>query len=205
MNTKTSAKALATGLAIAAALTLPAGFAQAQELVIQDNRPARFFIGAGLTAGGDRLVTARDFHGHDESLRAGGVFQFHGGVEFRVAPAVSMALSIGYHVDAIDSFWDSTWFARWPVEALAHVQVDPHWRIGGGARYAISPRLSSDRFGPDLDEDFRATIGAVIEVEYLFNHQLGLKLRGVTERYKSEIGLPTVSGDHIGLVLNFYF
>lgn len=30
-------------------------------------------------------------------------------------------------------------------------------------------------------------------------------INGSDERYKSKAGLPTVNGDHVGLVLNFYF
>ena len=214
MNLKTSAvtplsrrvrDTLATfATALAASLAIPAGPAQAQ-IVYQDTRPVRFFVGGGLTAGGDRLVTARYINGSDDSLRGGGTVQFHGGVEFRVAPTVTLALSAGYHIDAIDTFWGSTWFGRVPIEALGHVQVDPRWRIGGGLRVAVNPKLSSDGFAPDVEEHFRTAVGPVLEVEYLFTRQFGLKLRGVSERYKSKAGLPTVDGDHVGLIFNFYF
>jgi hypothetical protein len=200
-----SPAALAARLAIAAAVILPAGAAGAQELVFQDTRPVRFFVGGGLTAGGDRLVTARYINGSDESLHGGGTIQVHAGLEFRVAPSLTMALSAGYHLDAIDTFWGSTWFGRVPIEALAHFQVDPRWRVGGGVRFAVDPTLSSDGFGADVDEHFRSSVGPVVEVEYLFNPRLGLKLRGVSERYKSKQGLPTVDGNHVGLLLNFYF
>ena len=204
MNQKTSAGITLSALALATALALPVR-AEAQELVIQDNRPYRFFVGGGLTAGGDRLVTAHYIRGGDESLHGGGTIQLHGGLEFRVAPSLTMALSVGYHVDAIDTFWGSTWFARVPVEALAHFQVDRNWRIGGGIRYAIDPTLSSDGDAPDVHEHFRSSVSPVIELEYLFNPHLGLKFRAVNERYKSKAGLPTVDGDHVGLMLNYYF
>ena len=205
MKTRTSAARFVCGMAIAAAVLLPVGHARSQELVIQDTRPVRFFVGGGLTFGGDRLVTARYINGSDESLHGGGTIQIHGGLEFKVAPALTLALSAGYHLDAIDTFWGSTWFGRVPIEALGHFQLDPHWRIGGGVRFAVDPTLSSDGFAPDVDEHFRSSVGPVIEVEYLFNRSLGLKLRGVSERYKSKQGLPTVDGNHVGLLLNFYF
>lgn len=209
MNPKTSVGsacrlALATFIG-ATSIALPAVPVQAQELVFEDSRPYRFFLGGGLTAGGDRLVTARYIDGSDESLRGGGTIQLHGGMQFNVAPALTMALSIGYHVDAIDTFWGSTWFARVPVEALAHVRLDRNWRIGGGIRYAIDPTLSSDGYAPDVDEHFRSSVSPVVEVEYLFTPHLGLKFRAVNERYKSKVGLPTVDGDHVGLIFNYYF
>lgn len=209
MNTKTSTNAFLAPLALAASLALSSGLfpglAQAQELIRQDVRPVRFFIGGGFTAGGDRLITARQFNDDDYSLHGGGLLQVHGGVEFRIAPTVSLALSVGYHVDAVDTFWGSTRFSRVPIEALGHVRVHPNWRVGGGVRFTVDPTLSSDGFAPDVDENFRSSIGPVIEVEYLFNPRLGLKLRGVSERYKSKAGLSTVSGNHVGLMLNFYF
>lgn len=209
MNTSTSIGSIGASHAfcamLAAVLSLPAGPAQAQELVFQDARPYRFFLGGGLTAGGDRLLTAHYIDGDDDSLRAGGTFQFHGGMQFQVAPRLTMALSVGYHVDAIDTFWGSTWFSRVPVEGLAHFQLDRNWRIGGGIRYPIDPRVSSDDFAPDVDEDFQSSVSPVFEIEYLFTPNLGLKFRAVSERYKSKRGLPTVDGDHVGLVLNFYF
>ena len=205
MNIRRSARAVASHLAIAATLLVSNGVAQAQELIIDDIRPVRFFVGGGLTAGGDRLVTARFVNGDDYTIHGGALLQVHGGIEFRVAPAVSLALSLGYHVDSADAWNGSTWFSRIPVEALAHFNVAPNWRLGGGVRFALHPRLSSDGYAPSVDEDFKSAIGPVLEVEYLFNPRFGLKLRGVSERYKSKAGLPTVDGDHIGLMANFYF
>jgi hypothetical protein len=210
MNAKISVGSFGARLALAVAIgsafvATSAAHVQAQELVIQDARPYRFFLGGGLTAGGDRLITARYINGSDESLRGGGTIQIHGGMQFQVAPALTMALSLGYHVDAIDTFWGSTWFARVPVEGLAHLQLDRNWRVGGGIRYAIDPTLSSDGFAPDVDEHFRSSVSPVVEIEYLFTPNLGLKLRAVNERYKSKAGLPNVDGDHVGLILNYYF
>ncbi len=210
MNAKTSAGLLSARLLLATAFAatvfaVPGANLRAQELVYQDARPFRFFLGGGLTTGGDRLVTARYIDGSDESLRGGGTVQIHGGMQFQVAPALTMALSIGYHVDAIDTFWGSTWFGRWPLEGLAHFQLDRNWRIGGGIRYAIDPTLSSDGFASSVDEHFSSSVSPVVEIEYLFTPHMGLKLRAVNERYKSKIGLPTVDGDHLGLIFNYYF
>jgi len=192
-------------LLLAGVLMLCAVAARAQSFVVVDDRPVRFFAGIGLTGGGDRLVTTRYNYRDDYTLHAGGVFQAHFGAEFKVAPGVSLALSAGYHVDGNSNFWGSTTFSRYPIEALAHVRLQPGWRAGGGLRVALNPRLSSDGYAPVTEEDFRTAVGGVVEVEYLFNPWLGLKLRGVFERYESKLNLPTVSGNHVGLVLNFYF
>ncbi|NLD53849.1 MAG: hypothetical protein GX652_04215 [Burkholderiaceae bacterium] len=206
MTSTAPLRSLPGRLAATAVLAVAFGApAQAQEVVYQDLRPVRLFIGGGLTAGGDRLATAQYYHGSDYSLRAGGLVQFHGGIEFQVAPLASVALSVGYHIDAIDDFWGSTRFTRVPVELLGHFRVHPNWRLGGGIRWAIDPKLTSKGYAPVADEDFDSSVGPVIEAEYLFNPSLGLKVRGVFEQYRSKAGLPSVNGNHIGVVLNFYF
>jgi hypothetical protein len=205
MNPIAHLRPLSRHLAVAAVLAAGAGAAQAQAVVHQDLRPVRLFIGGGLTAGGDRLATAHYYHGSDYTLHAGGLVQFHGGLEFQVTPLASVALSVGYHIDAIDDFWGSTRFTRVPVELLGHFRVHPNWRLGGGIRWAINPKLTSEGHSPVVDEDFDTAVGPVIEAEYLFNPSLGLKVRGVFEQYRSKAGLPSVNGNHIGVVLNFYF
>lgn len=201
-----SLRRLAGGAALALACTAAAPSARAQTVVDLDApRPARFFAGIGLTGGGDRLYTARYSDGTTQTLRAGGLFQLYGGVEFRVARGVSLAVSAGYHVDSASARNGSVWFGRVPIELLGHVQVAPYWRVGGGLRVATNPTLRSDRDAAGVDEDFHTAVGPVLEIEHTFNPWLGLKLRGVAERYKSRVGLPTANGNHVGLLVTFYF
>ncbi|MGE0801369.1 MAG: hypothetical protein AB7G13_13515 [Lautropia sp.] len=195
----------AAACALAAALTVMPPTDAAAQQIIEDLRPVRFFAGFGLTAGGDRLATARYRYYRDESVHAGGLLQLHAGIEFRMAPGVTGALSAGYHADGTSGWRGSYSFDRWPIEALAHVAVAPRWRVGGGARLVLNPRLRSDGDFPDVNERFKNALGGVVEVEYRFTDLIGLKLRGVAERYKSKQALPSADGNHVGLVMNFYF
>ncbi|MGE0313272.1 MAG: hypothetical protein AB7P21_16805 [Lautropia sp.] len=192
-------------LVLAAALSGASGIARAQSLEIVAERPVRAFVGFGLTGGGDRLITARYTDGSSYTLRGGGLLQLHAGAEFRLAPRVTMAASLGYHVDAASAANGSVSFRRFPLEALAHLEFAPGWRVGGGLRLALDPKLESDRGFFGADQRYETSLGPVLEIEYRFNRLLGLKLRGVVERYESKDGLPTVSGDHVGMFLNFYF
>ena len=188
----------------------PGGMPQA---VVVQPRPIRFIAGIGVTGGGDRLATARYrnyYYYEDRDIRAGQLLQIHGGIEWRVAPAVTMQATIGYHGDSVDGWNGDIDFTRYPLELLAHYQFAPMWRVGGGLRYTINPRLdgwSIDRSGVarDLDVKFKRSLGPVIEVEFLVARWVGIKLRGAFERYKPRGGGPTADGNHIGLFGNFYF
>ena len=204
---RTLRNALGTGLiALCASSAVWSPDAAAQTLeVIPSSRPVRFFFGLGLTGGGDRLVEARYTDGTSYTLRGGGLFQLHAGAEFRLAPRLTMAASLGYHADSASALNGSVTFRRYPLEGLMHYEFAPGWHVGGGVRVAFDPKLSSERAFFGADQNYETSIGPVFEIEYRFNRLLGLKARGVLERYKSEQNLPTVSGNHVGLVLNFYF
>lgn len=192
-------------LAVGGAMLGWSSTAQAQQLEIVRERPVRAFVGFGLTTGGDRLITARYTDGSSYTLRGGGLLQIHAGAEFRLAPRVTMAASLGYHADSATAYNGSVTFRRYPLEGLAHYEFAPGWRVGGGLRLALDPKLTSDRAYFGADQRYETSLGPVLEIEYRFNRLLGLKVRGVSERYKSKDNLPTISGDHVGVILNFYF
>lgn len=179
-----------------------------QAVVVQP-RPVKFVVGIGVTGGGDRLATARSgsYYGYreDRSVRAGELAQIHAGVEWRVAPAVTMQATIGYHFDSVDNWRGAIDFDRYPLELLAHYSFAQHWRAGGGLRYVLNPRLSGEGNERDIDIKFKRSLGPVVEVEFLPLNWLGIKLRGVIERYKPKDGGPSANGNHVGLFANFYF
>ena len=226
--------AFAAGCAAASLALVAAGPAQAQlqvpdlaqvdgassasltQAVVVQPRPVKFVAGLGFTAGGDRLATARfreydywygGYDYEDRSVRAGQLFQLHAGVEWRVAPAVTMQATIGYHTDSVDARNGDIDFTRYPLELLAHFQFAPQWRAGGGLRYTLNPRLSGGGVARDVDIKFKRSLGPVVEVEFLPSNikWLGVKLRGVIERYKPRDGGESANGNHFGLFANFYF
>ena len=211
---------LPTGPALAQQLKLPdlaqvdgtssAGMPQA---VVVRPRPVKFVVGIGFTGGGDRLATARfrdygyrySYYDDEESVRAGQLMQLNVGLEWRVAPALTMQGTIGYHWDGVDARNGDIDFTRYPLELLMHYQFAPQWRAGGGLRYTINPRLNGSGVARDLDTTFKRSFGPVVEVEFLPLNWLGVKLRGVVERYKPRDGGSSANGNHIGLFANFYF
>ncbi|MFP5391363.1 MAG: outer membrane beta-barrel protein [Gammaproteobacteria bacterium] len=182
--------------------------AQAQQLAPVNQMPRQQvhgFVGFGLTAGGDKLATAYYERGYDVSLHAGGLVAFTAGIDYTVTPEFSFQGSVGYHVDQASASNGDMRFQRFPIEVLAYYKVAPQWRVGGGARWAASPKLRTSGAGDIGDYDFEPTVGAVVEAEYLVSPQVGVKFRYVAEKYKEKGSSYKIDGNHAGVYANLYF
>jgi opacity protein-like surface antigen len=196
--------ALAFALAIASL-----GTAQAQSFVqVQDvaTRPLRFVAGAGLTYGGERIVTARYTDGDQIDIDGGGSVALLLGLDYRVNPQFSVQGTIGYHVDSAAGSNGDVRFERVPLELLAYYHVGARVRVGGGLRYVTGTSLRTNGVADVVgDYEFKDTTSPVAEIEYLYSPQLGFKLRYVNDKFKFRDYSGTVRGDHVGALVNFYF
>lgn len=186
---------------LGAALTLGAACsAQADGTV-----PFKFVLGAGLTSGGDTLATVIYSDGSSESIKGGNLAVFYLGGEFRVGELVSVQATVGYHTDRTkDAANGDVQFNRTPVDLLAYYHLNDKVRIGGGAQFVSSARVKGSGAASSIDIPFDSTVGGVIEGEYLFSPHMGIKLRSVTEKFNLTGGGGSVSGNHVGLLFNFY-
>jgi len=192
--------ALVIAMAIA---SLTAAQAQTQAPAPAAN-PLRFLVGAGLTFGGDEISSAEYESGGDVTIRAGGSFALKAGIDYQVTPDFSIQTSIAYHGDNASADNGSMRFTRYPLELLAYYHVSPDWRIGGGARYVVSPRYTSSGVVDIGDHTLKNTVGGVLEAEYMYG-DWGLKLRYVKEEYKLKHYRDVYKGDHVGVFANYYF
>jgi hypothetical protein len=55
-----------------------------------------------------------------------------------------------------------------------------------------------------VNESFDNTVGVVLEGEYKFTNWFGLKLRAVSESYRSKSTGYKANGDHAGVYAAFY-
>jgi hypothetical protein len=94
-------------------------------------------------------------------------------------------------------------FERYPIELIGYYQPNPVFRVGGGLRYVVSPKLSSSGKAPEANASFDNTKSAVVEAEYFVDPTLGIKLRYVNEIYTARNR--RVDGSHVGISANFYF
>jgi hypothetical protein len=166
------------------------------------------FVGMAITGGGKTLAHVTYSNGDTQDIKSGGLVDFKVGFEYRQEPASPFALqgSVGYHVDRTAARNGNVKFQRYPLELLGFYSFNPHFRLGGGLRYAADATLTSSGVASDLgNSDLSASVGGVIEGEYLFTPHFGLTLRAVSEEYKFKGTNVKVSGDHLGVRFNYYF
>ncbi|HYJ97243.1 MAG TPA: outer membrane beta-barrel protein [Burkholderiaceae bacterium] len=184
-------------LILAATLVCTGVAAQAQE------RTVRGVLGLGLTGGGDTLATVVYTDGSTDNIKSGGLVHVFGGAEFRLGPQVTMQATVGYHVDETNGNSDgSLRFSRYPIELLGHYHVAPQFKLGGGARFVNNAKIDSSGVLSGARIDFDNTVGGVIEGEWMVTPFIGLKLRYVSERYKS--GAVSVDANHGGFYFSWY-
>ena len=168
--------------------------------------PFRFLVGAGLTFGGDTLITVPFTDGSQEDIKAGGLVQFYVGGEYRLGDKVAVQATLGYHVnDTSAASNGSVRFTRVPVDLLAFYAVNDKVRLGGGAQFVSGPELKGSGVASNINSKFDSTTGGVIEGEYLFSPKTGLKLRYVSEKFKRTSDGMSFDGSHLGLMFNYYF
>ncbi|WP_073212947.1 outer membrane beta-barrel protein [Massilia sp. CF038] len=179
----------------------------AQAQTAPQANPMRFFVGMGLTAGGDKMSTVEYTDGTSADIRAGNLLAFVGGIDYQVTPDFSFQGSIGYHFDSADATNGSQRFSRFPVELLAYYHVAQQWRIGGGARYSTNARFSSSGAAEVGDTDLDSKVAGIVEAEYMPSAHWGVKLRYVKEEFKISRGTRShvYKGDHVGVFGNYYF
>jgi len=127
-------KNIALAFALAAAFL---GMAQAQGFVqVQDpaSKPLRFVAGAGLTYGGERIVTAHYTDGDQIDIDGGGSVALLVGLDYRVNAGFSVQGTVGYHVDNAPGRDGDIRFERVPLELLGYYHVNDKVRVGGGLR-----------------------------------------------------------------------
>lgn len=184
---------------ICAALLSLAGSAFAQEI---DVRPV---LGMGVTFGGDNLATVQYTNGDTATLHAGGLVHLYGGVDIGFTPQVSAQLNVGYHVDNTTGSNGSLKFDRVPVELLGHYKLNDAFRLGLGARFVSSAKLSGSGVLNGIDGKFDSTTGTVLEGEYFFTRGWAVKGRYVSEKYKISGTNEKVDGSHGGIYIAYYF
>jgi hypothetical protein len=171
---------------------------------LDSGNPVHPLVGIAITGGGDKLSTVDYTNGDSQDITAGGLVQLYGGVEFhQPGSPFAVQATFGYHVDSTHARNGNQQFSRWPIEAIALFNVAPKFRLGVGARYASSPKFTSDGAGHVGNADLKAQVGGILMGEWLFLPSMGVQLRYVHETYKLD-GI-SIDGSHGGLGFNYYF
>lgn len=171
-----------------------------------ESKPFRFVASIGLAGGGDKVATAHYTDGTSVNVPAGTGVIFAGGLEFAVNDTLSIQSTLGYHgrfTPAVSN--GSVSFSRFPIELLGHYKSSEQWRFGGGIRFINNPKVEASGVASNLSKDFENSVAAVIEAEYLFNANSGVKMRVANDSYKLKNAKTTYSGTHFAVAYNHYF
>ena len=188
-------------LILGTALALASVCSQAQDGL----RPIHAVLGIGLTGGGETLANVTYTNGDDQDIRSGGLVHYYAGVDVRATPLLSFQGTVGYHVDSSAGASNgSVRFTRIPIEALGYFHVSDNLRIGGGVRLVNSPKLKGRGVASNVSDSFDNATGVIVEGEYFFTRWFGVKLRAVSESYRSKSTGIKANGDHAGVYAAFY-
>ena len=188
---------LATALALGATFSAQAADADS---------PFKFLLGAGLTYGGDTLITVPFTDGSTDDIKAGGLVHLYGGGEYQLNDKFALQATVGYHInDTRAASNGSVRFTRVPVDLLALYSLADKVRLGAGAQFVSGPELKGSGVASNVSQKYDSTTGAILEGEYLFTPHMGLKLRYVAEKFKPRNGGEKVDGSYGGLLFSYYF
>jgi Outer membrane protein beta-barrel domain len=191
-----------------AALTL---VACATGAVAADNNAvsARFLLGAGLTVGGDKLISVPFSDGSTDSVKAGDLVQLYLGGEVSFGGPLAVQATLGYHVaDTKAATNGSVKFQRKPVDLLVLYTINEKFRLGAGAQFVSGATLKSSGAGTSIlgaQRKYKNTTGVIVEGEFLIGPKLGAKLRYVSEKYTPTTSNTSIDGSHAGVLMSYYF
>jgi hypothetical protein len=175
-------------------------------------RPVRFVLTGGLTAGGDTIAKVKYSNGDSVNIKGGGLVQLGAGLQYKPAnKPFSLLATLNYHVDNATAKNGDARFDRMPLEVLGFYHLNDSWRIGGGWRHTMNPKFKADFDGQtSVSVKYKDANSLVLQVGYGSERFWG-GLRYVNESYKAEsarlgnsnalsIDTSKDDGSHIGLI-----
>lgn len=165
----------------------------------------RPFVGVGVTKGGGNLATAQYTGSTSVTLKAGDELAFKTGLDISFTPTVSGQFNVGYHTAESSSSNGSVKFTRIPVELLGHMRLADVFRLGAGVRTTLHGRMTGTGDVGRTNQSFSTSFGLVFEGDYFVTQGLALTARYVAEKYKYNGSGASVSGNHAGAYLTYYF
>lgn len=175
-------------------------------------RALRYTAGLGYTSGGDEIVVPDRQGGPTLRLRAGQLQMTFAGIEYQTSPQLSTQVTVGLHTVAKRSIVNSAsrdvLFVRVPVEVLERYHVTPRWNVAAGLRVALGASVI-DIQNATIDTDrFNDAVSPVVETEFRYRPEIGVKLRYVSEKFRVRHGAggagERIDASHVGLLVGVY-
>jgi hypothetical protein len=135
------------------------------------------------------------------------------GIEYQTSPRFSTQATVGWHV-ATDRnklaplATRDVLFVRVPVEVLERYHITPRWNVAAGLRVALRAALIDIQNATTETERFNDAVSPVVETEFRYWPQVGVKLRYVSERFRLRNGAgrdgERIDASQIGLLVAVY-
>jgi hypothetical protein len=196
--------------AVIATSGLIAGVSMCVAAAPTGERPVRFVLTGGLTAGGDTIAKVRYNNGDTSNIKGGGLVQLGLGLQIHpTAKPFSVLATINYHVDNATAKNGDARFDRVPLELLGFYHLNNYWRIGGGWRHTMNAKFKADfDYQPSITVNYKDADSLVLQVGFGTERFWG-GLRYVNESFTTESGRSgnavlvnsvKSDGSHIGLM-----
>jgi len=163
-------------------------------------------VAVGVASGGEALATVTYTDNSTTNTKAGSGAQLSAGVEYRFDEHFSVQSTLGYQQETTNATNGNVRFSRFPFELLGYYNLNDSWRVGGGLRVDLNPKLTSAGAASQIGSvDFNNATGGVLELEYLIGRNYGFKLRGIQESFTQSGYSTKFSGNQIALFFNVYY
>jgi hypothetical protein len=169
--------------------------------------PLAFVAGAGFAHGGDTIIVGTYPDGETRNAKAGNGLEVYLGGAWRVSDKFALQADVGYQTSTADGNIGEFTFKRYPIELLGYFYLSNNWRLGAGARFDERVKLTGTGSVAGLNQDFENASGAVAEIEYLIEPDVGIKFRAVNENFKvSTDGYSkTYNGNQAAIMVTIYY
>lgn len=179
-----------------------------KEEVVERSKVAPY-LGAGLSFGGDELLTIEYTDGSDQTLSAGNGLFIEGGIDAEVMPSVFLRGAIGYHFTSSNAKNGEAKFDRYTFEGTAYKTWGAHG-IGAGISHHRSIELSCD-FDKICDGsvEYQNATGPHIEYNYRSevkgNSAFTWSIRYTSIEYSVSSSAPKINGNQIDISIGALF
>ena len=186
------------------AFTLLAGLATSSMAQTVTN-PVSLVGGFGYGRGGDTIVVGTYTDGSVTNIKAGNGLDLFLGGAYRLNEKLAVQADAGYQSSTGSAVNGELTFKRLPVEVLGYFYLDKSWRMGLGARFDEHVKLSGTGVASAVQHNFNSAVGGMAEIEYLISPEVGIKFRGIKEKFKPNGYDITFNGNQAAILVSLYY
>lgn len=161
-------------------------------------RPFNLVLAAGLTIGGDDLVSTTN----GQTIEAGGLIYLAAGGVYHATSNFDLQATFGIHFDTLEATDGTAEFTRTFIELMPFYVMDNGHRFGVGFTQIMSPEYSD----PYYTVPFKDTNGVIVEYDWMLAQHFFLGFRYADITYNDVLDLlQPVDGSYFGVIMQGHF